>query len=285
MQTVYVDLYFFINFSMDLLCLYLTSRLLGEKLSLFRGTLAAALGGLYANLALFIGVGGIYGFLLDAVSLAIICIVGLAQRGRLKRIPLHILVFAAVSATLGGVMTALFYLFNRTGIFEFIKESDGDGISVWLFALLATISAVITLIGGRGATKKMSASEVELEITFGGRTAVVRGISDSGNLLRDPISGKPCIVADKKRLKKLIPPELSDLSPQNALSRLSGLKGDARKRIAIIPISTASGESLLVGLRAERIRIKKGREERDADAIVALSELEVGALVPSCLLI
>ena len=285
MQTVYVDLYFFINFSMDLLCLYLTARLLSGKLSLLRGVLAAALGGLYANAALLLGIGGIYGFLLDILALALICIVALARRGELKRIPLYILVFAGVSSALGGIMTALFYLFNRSGAFDFIKESDGDGISVWLFAILAAIGAVITLIGGRGATKKMSASEVELEITLGGRTATLRGMTDSGNLLRDPISGKPCVVVDSRRLGRLLPTELSELNGVNAISKIGRLRGDMRKRVSIIPVSTASGESMLVGVRAERIRIKKGREERDVDAILALSELQVGALVPSCLLL
>ena len=285
MQTVYVDLYFFINFSMDLLCLYLTARLLSGKLSLLRGVLAAALGGLYANAALLLGIGGIYGFLLDVLALALICIVALARRGELKRIPLYILVFAGVSSALGGIMTALFYLFNRSGAFDFIKESDGDGISVWLFAILAAISAVITLIGGRGATRRMSASEVELEITLGGRTATLRGMTDSGNLLRDPISGKPCVVVDSRRLGRLLPTELSELNEGDAISKIGRLRGELRKRVSVIPVSTASGESMLVGVRAERIRIKKGREERDVDAILALSELQVGALVPSCLLL
>lgn len=285
MQTVYVDLYFFINFSMDLLCLYLTARLLSGKLSLLRGVLAAALGGLYANAALLFGVGGIYGFLLDVLALALICVVAFARRRELKRIPLYILVFAGVSAALGGIMTALFYLFNRSGVFDFIKKSDGDGISVWLFAILAVISAIITLIGGRGATKRMSASEVELEITLGGRTATLRGMTDSGNLLRDPISGKPCVVVDIRRLGRLVPAELSEPRDCDALSKIGRLRGEMRKRVSVIPVSTASGESMLVGLRAERIRIKKGSDEREVDAILALSELEVGALVPSCLLL
>lgn len=285
MQTVYVDLYFFINFSMDLLCLYLTSKLLSHRLTPTRGILAAALGGLYANLSLFWGVGGIIGFLLDIVVLILLCAAGFAHKGELRRLPLLTLVFAAVSATLGGIMTALYYFFNRTGIFDFLRESDGDGISVWLFALLAAISAAITLIGGRGATKKMSASEVSLEVTFCGRTVTLCGMSDSGNLLRDPVTGKPCIVADTKHLRSLLPPELSACSGKGALSSISCLKGDVRKRIALIPIKTASGESMLIGLRAERVRIRIGGKEREADAIIALSDLEIEALVPSCLLI
>lgn len=283
MQTVYVDLYFFINFSMDLLCLYLTSKLLSDRLTLLRGVLAAAIGGIYANVVLFLGVGGLWGFLLDGISLVLLCAVAFVRKGELKRLPLLSLVFAAVSATLGGIMTALYYLFNRTGIFNFLRDSDGDGISVWLFAALAVISAVITLIGGRGATKKMSAAEVELEMTFEGKTVTLRGMTDSGNLLRDPLSGKPCIVVNARQLRPIIPRELR--GEGNILSRLSSLRGETKKRIALIPTLTATGESMLVGLRDVQVRIRHGGKEKDADVIVALSEIEVEALVPACLLL
>ena len=283
MQTVYVDLYFFINFSMDILCLYLTAKLLSEKLTLLRSILAAAFGGLYANLSLFLSVGGMTGFFLDAASLVCLCAIAFGKRKGIRRLPLCILAFAAISATLGGLMTALYSLFNRTGIFDFLRGSDGDGISVWLFALLAAVSAVITLVGGRGAVRKMSASDVELEITFEGRTVTLKGMADSGNLLRDPVSGKPCIVVDARRLRPILPPELRN--GKNILSGISTLRGDVRKRIALIPAATATGERMLVGLRAERIRIDVGGKEKYADAVIALSDIEAEALVPSCLLI
>ena len=285
MQTVYVDLYFLINFSMDFLCLYLTAKLLSERLSPIRGILAAAIGGIYANLALLFGLSGIVAILSDLAVCALICFSAFFGRGRIKRVPLYILVYVAVSAALGGIMTALFYLFNRSGIFDFIKESDGDGISVWLFALLASISAVITLIGGRGATKKMSARGVELQITLLGRTVTVRGISDSGNLLREPLSGKPCIVVDRKGLEEILSKRLSEAVAQGGASRLEGLTDEERRRIVLIPAKTATGSDMLVGIRAERVLVRCGGKERSADVILALSELEVGALVPSCLLI
>ena len=283
MQTVYVDLYFFINFSMDFLCLYLTSKLLSQPFSLLRIALAATLGGLYADLSLFLSFGGVWGILFDILSLILICAVAFGKIKNIGRLPLCTVVFVAVSAALGGIMTALYYLFNRTGIFDFMRGGDGDGISVWLFALLAAVSAVLTLVGGRGAAKKMSASDVELEITVGGKTVSLRGMTDSGNLLREPVSGKPCIVADARKLRRIIPQELRDR--EHILSRLSTLRGDTGRRIVLIPAVGATGESMLVGLRAERVLIKQDGRVKDADAIIALSELEVDALVPSCLLI
>ncbi|MBQ8849411.1 MAG: sigma-E processing peptidase SpoIIGA [Clostridia bacterium] len=282
MQTVYVDLYFLINFSMDFLCLYLTSKLLSVKLPLFRGLLAAAVGGIYANVALLLPIGGISSVLLDAAVCALICFTAFWRKREWKRLFLYILIYTAVSAALGGAMTALYYIFNRTDIFGFIRESDGDGLSVWLFALLAIISAAITLVGGRGFTKRMSAREAEVEITYLTRSVRLHGICDSGNLLRDPISGKPCIVADRSKMKEILPETL--LSADAAgLERLSA---DERRRIVLIPTKTVSGEGMLIGIRVEKIKISVGGRAREADAVVALSGLsDSEALVPSCLLV
>lgn len=285
MQTVYIDLYFFINFSMDFLCLFLTARLLSERLSPLRGILASAIGGAYACAALFLGVGGIGGFAIDLLFGIIICAVALTKKGQLGRIPIHSLVFAATSTALGGIMTALFNLFNKTGIFDFVRETDGDGISVWLFLILALISGAITLLGGRGLTKKMSASEVELSITLGSRSVRLYGISDSGNLLREPITGKPCIIADRKRLAPIIPSELSASACGEPLTALHSLDPEMKKRVILIPATTATGGGMLIGLRAEKIIISSGNKRREADAVIAISDIEAGALVPSCLLV
>ena len=285
MQTVYIDLYFFINFSMDFLCLYLTARILSERLSPLRGILASVIGGVYACSALLLGVGGVGGFAVDLAFGLIITAVALAKKGSVGRVFLQALVFAATSTALGGIMTALFYLFNKTGIFDFVKETDGDGISVWIFFILALISGVLTLLGGKGLTKRLSASEVMVEITIGGRTVTLRGISDSGNLLCEPLSGKPCVIVDRARLASVLPSELVCPDRGDALSALGGLCEETRKRVVLIPASTATGEGMLVGLRAERIVIEAGGKKREADAVIALSDIEAGALVPSCLLV
>ena len=285
MQTVYIDLYFFINFSMDFLCLYLTARILSERLSPLRGILASVIGGVYACAVLLLGVGGVGGFAVDLAVGIVMTAVALAKTGGFKRIFLQALVFAATSTALGGIMTALFYLFNRTGIFDFVRETDGDGISVWIFFILALISGLLTLLGGKGLTRRLSASDVTLEITVGGRSVRLRGISDSGNLLCEPMTGKPCVIVDRARLASVLPSELVCPEGGDALSALGGLCEETRKRVVLIPASTATGEGMLVGLRAERIVIEAGGKKREADAVIALSDVEVGALVPSCLLV
>ncbi len=288
--TVYIDLFFMINFSMDFLCLYLTSKLLSHKLSLPRGLFAAAAGGAYAVLSLLLPTGYIPSFIIDALACIILCLIAFFRPREWRRQPLYILVYTAVSMALGGFMTALFNLFNRSGIFDGLRESDGDGISVWLFALLAAVSAALTLIGGRFFGGRMSAKEAELEITYGGKTAALRGMTDSGNLLREPISGLPCIVADISALSPILPEAIQRLALDKSFSGFEDIPLEARRRVVLIPADTASGGGMLLGLRADRVSLTLKGKKRDADAVIALSRLSgleggAAALIPSCLMI
>ena len=288
-QTVYVDLFFLVNFSMDFLCLFLTAKILGIRLSLGRGLLGAICGGLYADLSLFLPVGRIASLLISLAVCVGICLLTFWERGRGPSLPVYILVFAAISMALGGVMTALFNLFNHMPLFEGIEESEGDGISVWLFGLLALISAGITLFGGRFFAGRVSQEYVELELCYGGRSKRVYALTDSGNLLREPISGKPCIFLDLAAAETLLPREVLRAARQGAAEAMETVSGAYVRDLRLIPTRTASGSSLLLGVRMEKITVYTKKGSHSAEAYVVLTELGKSAqgkdaLLPSMLL-
>ena len=53
MQTLYADILFLINFSMDFLTLYVTAAILRRKTSVARLSVASAIGGLYGVASVF----------------------------------------------------------------------------------------------------------------------------------------------------------------------------------------------------------------------------------------
>lgn len=287
--TVYVDLFFMINFSMDFLCLFLTSKLLNIRLRALRGIVAAAFGGAYASFALFMPLDGILSMAVDAAAGVLLCAIAFFKLREWKKAPVYVLVYIAASAVLGGFMTLLFNLFNRIDLFDGIRSSEGDGISVWLFALLAILSGAVTYVGGRFFKGRMARRRVEIELFCNGMSVKLPALCDSGNLLREPISGKLCIIADISALSELIPAELGEAARKGKSFGLENLETEYRKRILMIPTSTASGEGILLGLRMDRISLTDGGERSDVDAVVALSELgavdgDCYALIPSELL-
>ena len=183
-------------------------------------------------------------------------------------------------------MTVLFSLFNRLGVDRLLgNDGGGDGISVWLFAILALISGALSLRGIKVFKRKSSRREGKVELSYNGRRVVLRALCDSGNLLTDPISAKPCIVAESAEVKKILPLALVGVIEKGAVGGLD--KRDV-SRLCIIPAKTVSGGGILYAVRMDSVRIDFGGGWLEADALVALSTLGrsaegAEALVPSAL--
>ena len=266
-QTVYVDLFFMINFSMDFLCFFLTSKLLSDRLSIIRTLIASAIGGVYANLALFIGVGGISEILLDIAVCALMCLVAF---GKCRSLLLHTAVYIVISIVLGGFMTALFGLLNRAELP--LDGLEGDGLSAWLLALLAAVSGALTLAGGRFFRKKSARRYTKLTLELDGRQRTLDAFCDSGNLLREPISGRACIVTDTDALKGIFPDEILKMARSGGIPKLTP-SANLAKRIRIVPTHSATGDGILIAVRPERIFIGEGKSAREVDALIALCTL------------
>lgn len=283
-KTVYIDLYFMINFAMDFLCLYLADGLLSQKSSLIRRAVAAAVGAIYACVSLIIAIHGISGFALDAAACLAIVAIAHYKRGKLRYTLGTAVVFCACSILLGGFMTALFSVFNRIGLDRLLSaEGDSDGISVWLFALLAVLGGASALLGGRFFKKKAARRYCELGVLYRDRSLKLRAICDSGNLLRDPISALPCIIVELEAARELIGEQTYDAIRCN---NVSALPPDQARRIRIVPTKSVSGSQLLFALRADSVWLDFGKGRRDVLALIAFATVPIAAdgcraIVPS----
>lgn len=283
-QTVYLDIYFLINFSMDFLGLFLSARLVERRIKYYRLVIAAGLGAAYACVALFLSAAGLWRLLLDALACLAVGGVAAFDRRALKSLPYFSLVFGAVSIILGGAMTALFYLFNRLGVDLLFGGGGGDdGISVWLFAILAGISALLALKGGGALKKRAVRKRGRIEIEYGGKRTSLSCLCDSGNLLREPISRLPCVLVELDALSSVLPYSLTEAVKKGNITLIEERE---RPRVRLIPSQSATGKAMLVGFRVDALRIDMGGGAAKTDAYVVLmtekiSEKGIKALVPS----
>lgn len=289
-QTVYVDLFFLINFSMDFLCFFITSRILKGPIRFWRMVLGSAVGGVYAVAALFLPLSGGTSLAADLLACALICLITYGKKGERHALPGYVLVYTAVAMTLGGFMTALFNLLNRSGWGGEALGVDPDGLSVWLFALLAGVGGIFTLIGGRFFSGKSGRRCATVTLCYGGKSLTLKGMTDTGNLLREPIGGKPCLLADTRALRPILPEEVLCAAKRGGGFSPDGMRGEDARNIRLVPVRTASGEGILLALRMERILVDGGKGAREVDAVVALTELGKGAdgyavLLPAELLV
>lgn len=270
-QTVYADLYFMINLSMDFLCFFLTAKILSIKLKVWRALIASAIGGVYAVTALFLSVGKLTALLIDMAVCACLCMLAFARKKELRAALMYAPVYIAVSMALGGFMTALFNLFNRLEVP--LPATDSDGMSVWLFAILAFTGGIAVLLGGRFFAKRSSRKNAEITVAHKGKSVCVRALCDSGNLLRDPLSNAPCVVIERSFLKGVIPDEVLAAAEKNDVTCISKLRGENITRVRIIPARTATGEGMLIAFRTDLVEVDSGKGKRAVDALVIASEI------------
>lgn len=283
MAEVYGDLFFMINMSMDYLCLHLSARLMHRKISVPRFLLAAAVGGVYSVVALLLSVPPLVAWSLDIALCILMCAVAFARKG--EGILLISGVYVGVSMVLGGIMTALYNILNRAGVGDELSLSE-DGISAWMFAVLAAVSGILALRGGKFFRKSTEARPCRITAKMLGRTITAEGMCDSGNLVCDPIDGKPVIVIGKAIAERLVGSQnVKNMLSHNDISRIT----DDRllRRLRLIPTQTATGSGMLVGFGADEILIcPEGGRERRVDALLAIMEGDSETvLVPNTLML
>ncbi len=284
-QTVYADVLFLINFSMDFLVFYICARLAGHRLYPFRSALASALGGAYGVASLLIDADGFVTSLCDIASLLLICAVAFASRNmRLRDFFGRCILFALISSILGGIMTALSSMLERSG-FASLEYESGDDISVWLFALIAAAGGAAAFVGGKRMKRIAAAKSADVEIRMNGKSIVIRAMTDTGNMLTDPLSGRAVALCELNAIEKLFPSEMIEYWRSGEFSAC--IRSEIASKIRFIPARGALGgkTSLLAAVEPDAVTVINDKGKREADILIApvpynLSAGESRALLP-----
>ena len=282
---VYADILFLINFSMDYLCIYITAKVLHRRLGFLRSLMAAALGGIYSVLSLFLSLAPLIAFLLDCAICQLMCLIVFAERKqKLTSLCVPTFLYVGISMMTGGCMTAIFNLLNKLELpLDFIGE---DTVSTSLFAILAAIAGMISLKSGQMISRKGAIRECKVILEFCGHKFEFSGFADSGNLVKEPLSGRPVIFLDRSELEKSCSLSFID---EFALGKSS--RGFPVGGLKLISLRTASGSSLAVAAQPDKLMIEytdsKGKlHSLSSDALI--TPIDIGrsaqgynAIVPS----
>lgn len=227
---VYLDLVVLLNFLVDLLLLMGTDRLCGRCASWKRLVIASALGGVYGGVCLLPGLSFLGNFLWRSVFLILIAVIAFgACAGALRRG----ILFFLLSMALGGIALGM---------------GSGGPMSLVTAALGLTL---ICALGFRGRAE--SKTYVPVELSYGGKHLQFMALRDTGNDLRDPVTGHPVLVVSAEIGEKLLGLTLEQIrSPVSAIMEIPGLR--------LIPYHTISGQgSLLPAIRVPEMRVGQVR--------------------------
>lgn len=113
-----------------------------------------------------------------------------------------------------------------------------------------------------------------MTIKIDGKEVDLKGITDTGNSLRETFSDYPVIIVESQAIKDLFPSDVyRSIIAVGTVENYSW-----NKRFRLIPYNTVSGEGVLTAFRPDEIVIKSGGKEIKTKKIyVAVSERRISA--------
>lgn len=253
---VYADLTFAINFIMDFFLLWATARIAGIKVIYSRIAAAALLGGIYAVGFLLPELSKWYNIQFKILFSCLLVIFALSPQNwtEFKK---TIFYFYGINFAVAGATVATSYLFS----------SSMQIISLPYFWLLGGVFCAIA-IGIYG--EKYFVSHIipkllnfDIELRFNNLKCKGKGLLDTGNGLRDPLTNKPVLVAEYGLLRDCLPDDfkqaMENVGDENEM--LDGLAQSSwANRLRLIPFTSIGKKNgLLVGIRADEIIVDIGK--------------------------
>jgi len=229
---VYLDVVIVLNILVDLLLLLAANRLWGVPAKIGRCIAAAVLGGLYGGACLIPG----FRFLGNTMwRLVFLGIMGVTAYGWHRSGFRRCVLFVFLSMALGGIVQGM-----------------GEGSLSSLLLGLAVLCG-LCVFGFRG--QELQQEFVEVELCAKDKKEKLLALRDTGNGLRDPITGQSVLVADAKAAETLF-----GLTRQQLRCPVETVAAADVPGLRLIPYR-AVGQSggMLVAVRLEQVRIGSWR--------------------------
>ena len=251
----YLDITLAINAAMDAFLLIFTAYLLRRKVSLLNLSAAIIIGGL----PIFLIIYEYTTLTLISKVLVPILMVGIALRTRtLWDLAEGLLFFSLLAAICGGLFYALLGWLGISGVNSFQ--------TYWILPVVALILIAGYKVWEKSSKKNLFLDSVifDAELSFeGGKTIIVKALLDTGNDLRDPLTGKPVMLLEEKLAREILPERILEFlrlpwrdSP-NPWSILWKSDNYFLQNIVFISAKGVHGQSWLPGIRLGKVIISQ----------------------------
>ena len=264
MTVLYLDEYLIVSLSVNFCLLMGAGVLDGDMVSWKRCLAAAGLGAGLGAVSL-LPWGGILGHPAGQAAVGVLML--LTAYGSSDRLIRTGTLFLLLSCAWGGGLL----LFARGG--EGIKPGSAGGLGLRgiLVAAALCYGCLSLLLRGEFFHSRGRGELRRVTLTHQGRSLTLTALQDTGNTLRDPLSGQPVLVVEGGRLRDLLPGlslEKGTLSqPVELLDRLQGERPGLRPQL--LPYRAVGVDcGLLLALRLDRLTWRDGVM---SDVLVALS--------------
>lgn len=168
----------------------------------------------------------------------------------------ELLIFYLTSFTFGGVTFALLYFISPGNIlFE-----NGTLVGTYPLKMIligGLIGFFIIIISFKSIKNKLSKKDMlcNISIVFEEGKVDINAIIDTGNFLKDPLTGKPVVIVEKDVLKNAIPVNILE-NMEEIINGTKQIEEKYMSKIRLIPFCALGTENgLLLGIKPENFYI------------------------------
>lgn len=247
---VYLDVFYIINFIMDLLLIYLTGKVLKINLNRIRLIISASAGALYAVIIVILKPlqnHFLFLTLMNILAALLMIWIAFAYQGFITYFK-RTITLLVITFLMSGIMNYIYYSTNL-GVYirTIVVGSTNQGLQLRKF-IFATVSAYILLNVIKRFLFSLKKDHIycDVHLSYAGKEIQAKALIDTGNDLKEPISGSDVQIAEYKVLKPL-------------------LEGDelAKEKLCVIPYhSIGKNEGILYGIRMDNLRIINEKQEK-----------------------
>ena len=236
-MTVYADVLFLVNAAVDYLLLRVGAKLCAYPLSRRRALLAAAFGGLFA-VSQLAPIPFLHTVWCKALSFLAMAAIAFGVRKRALR-PAALTLLC--SAALAGVFLLLVRVFSVPMMI--LRGTVYYPVTAKVLILVSGLCYALCALCFAGALRHGAGEIIPLRLALGGRIVEVPSLYDTGNSLRDPLSGKGVVVLSPACFAELVglPQAAIPADPVGALGVLSAHLPESAARLIPYRAVGASG--------------------------------------------
>ena len=248
-MTIYIDVIIVENLIMNYIILYATGTISKVKISYLRIFCSSLIGAIYAITEYTFKL-NIYSNIIIKTILSVIIIYVAFNPQNIKKMCKQLIIFYVTTFTFGGIATYLIYVLKPQNII--IKNGMYVGTYVLKVIFIGAIIGTIIL-----------------------KEKTLDAMVDTGNMLKEPITGTPVAVVERTSLYDLLPKEILN----NTESILGGdfknipedIKREYIPKLKIIPFASLGKQNgMLVGIKPEKIEIINEQTEENKNAIIGI---------------
>ena len=175
-----------------------------------------------------------------------------------------IFAFIIFEALVGGAVTFVWGLLDKY-LSPVFSDAEGGAVNrkMLFLSLIVLLSIGVFKMIVSFFSNIESEGSVDLEISFLDKTTIVSAFVDSGNLAVDPMDMSPVLLIKNDVAKSILPENIIDLCDIDSLDR------KIKKRIRLIPVSRGGETHVLVGVKADSVKVIM--DDKTEDVLVTLA--------------